>query len=275
MMSKILELLREFLSLILNRSGREARVVTKHDERFIDDVDQYTQLVPYEIPSIYMLRGERVMLPRRMAYATPDTKEAIIALNQAVHSEQGEFYLSDGFRSDEVQLRAHLDWKSGAKKAYSPPPGSSWHEAARAIDYEVKIMCKTINGGFLKFYDIASSIGWHFIIPTVDPNLSEAWHIEFRSDRFQELKNTIGYKQAVQAAIRDIGFHPDEDETDDVVEMIQEMLLALDYSVGLIDGIIGKRTSLSIMEFKRFYREGGTVTQLQKRLYKNITLLNL
>lgn len=270
--SNIIKSLIKFLTLFIDKDKEEIKVAIENEPA--KDISQYTEMMPYEIPSIYMSRDKRVMLPKRMALATPDTVEAIFALDEAVKNKQGVLYFSDGFRSTEAQERAHLDWKSGAKKAYSPPPGSSWHEAARAIDYDVEVMCQTISGGFPVFYDIASSIGWYFIIPTVDSNLSEAWHLEYRGDRFQDLKNSIGYKKAVQAAIRDIGFHPDDNETDDDIEMVQEMLITLGYNAGPIDGIIGKKTSAAIIAFKRHNKFMGSL-ELRARLYKNIELLRL
>ena len=53
-----------------------------------------------------------------------------------VVNEGGHLYLSDMFRSAVQQQKAHEDWKSGRKSAFSPPSCSSVHEAARAIDID-------------------------------------------------------------------------------------------------------------------------------------------
>ncbi len=80
-----------------------------------------TPLVDLPILSIYKVSGQRVLLPKRMARCTPDAKRAILAIQADVESAGGRLYLSDLFRSHDMQLQAHLDWKSGKKKAYSPP----------------------------------------------------------------------------------------------------------------------------------------------------------
>jgi hypothetical protein len=36
-----------------------------------------------------------------------------------------------------MQLQSHLDWKTGKKSAFSPPPGGSLHEAGRALDLDL------------------------------------------------------------------------------------------------------------------------------------------
>jgi len=217
--------------------------------------DKVTTLVPYKVPSIYIVKGKRVDLPRRMAMATPDTALAIATLNRRVAEKGGVLYFSDGYRSSDMQLQAHLDYKasraSGGNRAYSPPPGGSWHEAGRADDIDVKTIHETIEGGYETFWDIAIEIGWHFVIPEPDPNAPEAWHIEFRGP-FQELKEKIGYKEACRAAIRDIGGHPDDKYDDDDVQLIQADLLMLGYDVGPVDGIVGKKSRAAAQDFLTF-----------------------
>ncbi len=49
-----------------------------------------TPLVPIEILSIYKRRGERVLLPKRMAQCTPDTQAAIDKIADDVHEAGGK-----------------------------------------------------------------------------------------------------------------------------------------------------------------------------------------
>ena len=55
---------------------------------------------------------------------------------------------SDLFRSYEMQKQANLDFLQGRKKAFSPPPGGSLHEAGRAMDIDLS----TIGMGLAKFW---------------------------------------------------------------------------------------------------------------------------
>jgi len=95
-------------------------------------------LVPISIASIYTVAGQKVPLPKRMALCAADTKMAIFKLAESVTQNSGRLVLSDLFRSYDMQLQAHLDWATGKKKAFSPPPGSSLHEAGRAFDVDLQ-----------------------------------------------------------------------------------------------------------------------------------------
>ena len=84
---------------------------------------------------IYFKDWQRAPLPkRRMAQCTPDTRQALMKIAKDVESESGNLYLSDLYRSYDMQLQSHLEWKTGKKSAFSPPPGGSMHEAGRACD---------------------------------------------------------------------------------------------------------------------------------------------
>ena len=158
-------------------------------------------------------------------------------MNDTVQSAGGILYLSYAFRTGMVQMRAHKDWKHGRKRAYSPPPGCSMHEAALAIDYDVETISETLFGGFEEFWDLAHEAGFTFVIPEPDPKLLESWHIEVRTNEFKKLMEARGYKAAVRAQIRACGFVVDEDQSDDWVEYIQESLIGLGHNPGPVDGI--------------------------------------
>jgi hypothetical protein len=66
-------------------------------------------------------------LPKRMAHCTPDMLTAVRLVAADVKAAGGELILSDMYRSYDMQFQAHLDYVSGKKSAYSPPPGGSMH----------------------------------------------------------------------------------------------------------------------------------------------------
>lgn len=135
-----------------------------------------TPLTHINIESIYLKDGKRVPLPQRMAQCTPDTKQALIEIGKAVEAKGGHFYLSDLFRSYDMQLQSHLDWKNGRKSAFSPPPGGSMHEAGRAFDMDLsKIKIKLSD-----FWGIAKEFGFFPIISKPNADESEAWHFDCR-----------------------------------------------------------------------------------------------
>jgi hypothetical protein len=74
--------------------------------------------------------GQRILLPSRMAHCTPDMEAAIRAVSAEVEQRGGRLFLSDLFRSFDMQLQSHMDFVNGKKKAFSPSPGGSLHEAA-------------------------------------------------------------------------------------------------------------------------------------------------
>lgn len=67
-----------------------------------------TPLVHIEMPSVYEKSGTRILLPERMARCTTDTYAALFAIKAAIEQRGGRLYLSDLFRSYDMQLQAHL-----------------------------------------------------------------------------------------------------------------------------------------------------------------------
>jgi hypothetical protein len=91
------------------------------------------------LTSIYKNRdGQRVPLPKRMAQCTPDMEAAIRAVSADLEQRGGRLFLSDLFRSFDMQLQSHMDFVNGKKTAFSPPPGGSLHEAGRALDLDIE-----------------------------------------------------------------------------------------------------------------------------------------
>jgi hypothetical protein len=58
-----------------------------------------------EILYIYKVHGTRVLLPKRMAKAKPDMQRAIRGISIDVSDAVGKLYLSDLFRSHDMQLQ--------------------------------------------------------------------------------------------------------------------------------------------------------------------------
>src|SRR6266849_5051354 len=110
-------------------------------------------LVDITVTSIYNNNGP---LPARLARCTPDTKTAILALADDLNQAGGVLRLSDLFRSHDMQLGSHLDFVSGRKKAFSPPPGGSLHEAGRAMDIDLS----SIGVPLPQFWEIARAHGF-------------------------------------------------------------------------------------------------------------------
>lgn len=61
-------------------------------------------LIPIQILSIYKTAsGRRVNVPSRMAFCTPDMHNAILNIKQKVEELGDQLYLSDLFRSYDMQ----------------------------------------------------------------------------------------------------------------------------------------------------------------------------
>src|SRR5687768_10225447 len=142
-----------------------------------EDRGMTAPLVRPAITSIYKnAAGELTPLPQRMAHCAPDTRAALYAIRSDVEMSAGALRLSDLFRSYEMQRKAHEDYATGKKSAYSPPPGGSMHEAGRAFDIDLA----AIRMPLAQFWQIAAK--WH-VVPIVsqpDSTLSESWHFECR-----------------------------------------------------------------------------------------------
>ena len=208
-----------------------------------------TELVSIEITSIYKKGNSFANLPARMAKCTPDFKEAIFSIKSDVEAAGAPLRLSDLFRDFDMQNQAHLDYKSGKKKAYSPPPGSSFHEAGRAMDIDVAAL-KPLGANYLeKFWQIAAKYKVVPIITEPNPGKSECWHFECRGE-FQTVRDLQGYTQAVRAAILDVGVDL-KDVTDDATAWIQGQILSYGINIGPIDGVLGKNSKAAIRDIKK------------------------
>ena len=135
-------------------------------------------LVEVTITSIYKnAEGKRVPLPKRMAHCTPDMKTALQAVGVELEQQSGRLFLSDLFRSFDMQLQSHMDFVNGKKKAFSPPPGGSLHEAGRALDLDLESLAPV---KLAEFWELARPHGLLPIINKPTPGVSESWHFDCR-----------------------------------------------------------------------------------------------
>jgi hypothetical protein len=167
-------------------------------------------LIAIDILSIYKNKlGDLVPLPPGMARCTPDTHSAILNIAADLADAGGKLVLSDLFRSHDMQSQSHNDYISGKKKAFSPPPGGSFHEAGRAFDLDLR----SIKIPLAEFWEIAAKHGVSPIIKEPNANASEAWHFDCRGSHqlvykyYQDGKanNFKPYAAAVASAILSIG----------------------------------------------------------------------
>lgn len=206
-----------------------------------------TPLVQIEIKSVYRKQGERVLLPERMARCTPDTHKALVTLGAEVEAHGGKLYLSDLFRSYDMQLQAHLDYTSGKKKAYSPPPGGSLHEAGRAFDLDLD----SLKVPLAEFWKIAAKHAVYPILKTPDASASEAWHFSRRGshqviyDYYSSGKGTnvsSPYRAMAMSSILAVGVPVDYFGSKQNEAALQGGLIRLGHTIGNLDGQIGMKT---------------------------------
>jgi len=87
-------------------------------------------------------------------------------LKTQVEKPGGVFSVTDMYRDWMMQMQAHHDWKTGKKTAYSPPPGQSFHNAARSKDVDVQLIDESLNPtgyakkGFDLYWEIYRDLGF-------------------------------------------------------------------------------------------------------------------
>ncbi len=208
-------------------------------------------LLPLDIVSIYKNKlGDLLPLPIRMAKCTPDTYNAIFKIAQELEKKGGKLILSDLFRSYDMQAQSHQDYIAGRKKAFSPPPGGSFHEAGRGFDLDLS----AIKIPLTDFWTIAAKYNVVPIISQPKPNVSEAWHFDCRGSHqvvyqyYAEGKGTNfkPYAAAAASGILSIGVYVDAFGTNQKQAVIQSCLIRLGKIIGNIDGQIGKNTHKAI-----------------------------
>lgn len=211
-------------------------------------------LVPVQVLSIYKVAGQQVLLPKRMAIATPDMKAAIARIGEEVADRGGRFVLSDLYRSYDMQLQAHLDYKTGKKSAFSPAPGGSMHEAGRAFDVDLDALGVPLAA----FWDLCRPLGVVPIIAQPVSGASESWHFECRGshqkvyDYYREkLGRNFRSPAAAMAASAIVATGVRVDAFGDKLAgaQIQSALIRLGAILGNLDGDVGPRTRAALEQF--------------------------
>ena len=210
---------------------------------------RYTGVVNVRVPGIYGKKGNP--LPKRMALLV---RPAAVALGRVYHdvaAEGGHLYLSDMFRSAAQQQKAHEDWKSGRKTAYSPPSCASVHEAARAIDIDAF----DTGIGHKRVREILRSRGWTNIVTTLTD--LECWHYEFRGQKWETYRKQHGYQAMAHAMKREIGNIAGISASEKYSQMIRDVQKALNtlIAAGLkITGEYDENTKAAVKAFQHKYR---------------------
>ena len=210
-------------------------------------------LTKIDIISIYKNKlGDLLPLPARMAQCTPDTYTAIFNIVTDLAKKGGKLILSDLFRSYDMQAQSHQDYIAGRKKAFSPPPGGSFHEAGRAFDLDLS----AIKISLADFWTLAAKYAVIPIIPQPELNDSEAWHFDCRGSHqivyqyYTEGKGTNfkPYTAAAASAILSIGVNVDAFGANQKQAAIQSCIIRLGKNIGNIDGQLGKNTHNALDE---------------------------
>jgi len=201
-----------------------------------------TPVVPITVASIY----NNAALPSRMARCTPDTARALQNVVDDLRSLGHDLRLTDLFRTYDMQRQANQDYVQGRKKAYSPPPGGSMHEAGRAMDIDLS----SIGVALAQFWEIAKARGFSPIIDSPIPTRSESWHFDCRGShdaiyKYVQQGNAGSsippYTQMAHSAILAIGVRVDA-LPDQSVGYLQSALIRLGFDPGRVDGVMGERT---------------------------------
>jgi len=225
------------------------------------------------IPSIYKNRsGQPVPLPKRMAQCTPDMEAALQAVNAELAKVGGRLVLSDMFRTYDMQLQSYLDYVSGKKTAYSPPPGGSLHEAGRALDLDLN----SLRLGLSDFWELARPFGLFPIIDRPISSMNEAWHFDRRGSHqivYEYYKsgngtNFMPYAAMAASAILAIGVQVDAFKTNQEAAAIQSGLIRLGQTLGNIDGSIGSKTRNALVAVGVPFTDSHTILRAVESLLR-------
>lgn len=212
-------------------------------------------LLPVEILSIYFdNQHNRVKLPKLMAQCTPDMRKAALGVRDELAAMGVDLFLSDMFRSHDMQLQAHIE--NAKKGIFSPLPGASMHEAGRAFDLDLDTLLRHDVISLERFWTIAKDHGLFPIISGPDRSKSEAWHFDCRGShnrvRQYYLDGNGGtklkpYQAMAASAILAIGLQVDSFQNQKGAA-IQSALIRLGHQLGALDGVIGAKTRNALAE---------------------------
>jgi len=223
-------------------------------------------LVSIDVESIYKNKqGKRVSLPPRMAHCTPDMKAAIRAVSTELTDRGGHLFLSDLFRSYEMQLQSHLDFVNKKKSAFSPPPGGSMHEAGRALDLDLDALGISL----ADFWPIAKKHGLFPIVGSPNPKLKESWHFDCRGShdrvyRYYDANkgnNMKPYQAMSASAILSVDIKVDRFGPNQQAAAIQSALIRLGQDLGNIDGSLGTKSKNALQNVGVSFTDPRTMLQ--------------
>jgi hypothetical protein len=227
------------------------------DKEIFPDADiNKKDLVQIKVEDIY--EGTDY-LPDRMAKLIPEAWESLQKVISDVEEYGGNFRLSGAFRTNRQQMKAHLDYKMGKKNQYSPPPGTSMHEAGRAIDIDWRY--ESLGLKQTKVAEILRDHGWNSIVDSFgDPtkyDIKEEHHWEFR-DGLNDIYKKHGYNGMVEWAIKQVGNYPNKQFMEKsfafAVKDAQQLLDDIGIDPGPIDGVYGPKTERAVREFQKKYK---------------------
>lgn len=203
-------------------------------------------VVKVRVPGIYGRKGDP--LPMRMCRLVLPAAQALDRVFQSVAAEGGHLYVSDMFRSAKEQQKAHEDWKTGRKSAFSPPSCSSVHEAARAVDidpFDTGI-------GHARVRQILNQEGWIHIVETLTG--AECWHYEFRQEKWEDFRKANGYTAMARAMKEEIGNLVRLEKAEAVEKEVRWLQEALNQVLGTMlvaDGLYGEETRRAVRLFQQ------------------------
>jgi hypothetical protein len=208
----------------------------------------FAPLVSIRIPSIY--GGD---LPARLAKCTPDMLAGVLGVVAELNGTDDQLVLSDMYRTYDMQFQAHLDYVTGKKRAFSPPPGGSMHEAGRAFDLDLD---KIRTMGLAAFWTVGKKHGLNPIIDKPLTSKSEAWHFDCRGSHdlvYRYYQTGLGdnfespYTAMAASAIVSTGQKVDKLGSDPRPSHIQSGLIRLGQKPGDLDGQIGPKTRAALV----------------------------
>ncbi len=207
---------------------------------------RFKGVVSGRVPGIYGTKGNP--LPKRMSKLVRPAAQALQRVYKDIVAEGGHLYLSDMFRAANEQQKAHEDWKSGRKSAFSPPSCNSVHEAARAIDidaFDTGISHKKVR-------TILNKHGWTNIVDTLTG--AECWHYEFREKRWEDFKKKNGYSEMARSMKKNIGNVAGLARANKQMEDMKWIQASLNNILKIrlkVDGLMGEKTREAVRKFQK------------------------
>ncbi|MFH1963492.1 MAG: peptidoglycan-binding protein [bacterium] len=234
--------------------------------QILGDDEKFKGVVKVEVPGIYPKDSP---LPAYMAKLVKEAAEALKKVYEQVVEKGGHLYISDMFRSAEMQQKSHEDWKMGRKSSFSPPACQGVHESGRAMDIDAF----DTGIGHKQVREILNQNGWTNIVETLTG--SECWHYEFRGEKWENYRKAHDYKAMAHAMKEEIGNSAGleiAEKTKEDIKWVQKSLNKLMGAKLVADGDFGEKTKAVIMSFQKKYglQVDGTAGPITKAKIKEL-----